>query len=236
MFPQSARYYDAIYAFKDYGTEAARLHALIRRHKQAPGNALLDAGCGTGIHVAFLRHFQYQVEGLDLDPDLLAIARERYPAIPFHQGDMASFELDHQVDVATCLFSAIGYVKTGARLRQTVATLARHVRPGGLVIVEPWFTPENAARGAFAPSLDPTPDGSIARMTVNQVEDTVSVLTFHFLVQTPEGVEYFHERHELGLFTSEEYTAAFTAAGLEVTHDPEGLIGRGLYIGLKPPG
>ena len=57
------------------------------------------------------------------------------------------------------------------------------------------------------------------------------ILDFHYLVGTPEGVEHFTEHHELGLFTDEEYRNAFTAAGLQVAHDPEGLIGRGLYIG-----
>ena len=51
------------------------------------------------------------------------------------------------------------------------------------------------------------------------------------MVGTPEGVEVFTERHEAGLFTDEEYRAAFVAAGLEVEHDETGLIGRGLYVG-----
>ena len=53
------------------------------------------------------------------------------------------------------------------------------------------------------------------------------------MVGTPQGIETFKERHELGLFTHEEYLGAFRNAGLEVNHDPEGLDGRGLYIGLK---
>ena len=50
---------------------------------------------------------------------------------------------------------------------------------------------------------------------------------------TPEGVEYFTEFHEMGLFTNDQYRAAFRDAGLTVRHDPDGLMGRGLYIGLK---
>ena len=34
----------------------------------------------------------------------------------------------------------------------------------------------------------------------------------------------------LGLFTVEQYLEAFQAASLEADHDPEGPMGRGLYI------
>ena len=68
------------------------------------------------------------------------------------------------------------------------------------------------------------------------VENGVAVLLFHYLVGTPQGVEHFTERHELALFSHEEYLAAFRAAGLEVVYDEEGLMGRGLYIGILSGG
>src|SRR5690242_14141664 len=118
MFPRSARLYDLIYSFKDYAHEAHYVHMLIRQYKLAPGMALLDVGCGTGKHLAFLRHYKYTGAGLDLDAGLLAVARRRYPAIPFYEGDMVDFDLGQSFDVITCLFSAMGYVRTVERLRQ----------------------------------------------------------------------------------------------------------------------
>jgi hypothetical protein len=63
-------------------------------------------------------------------------------------------------------------------------------------------------------------------------ENQISVLNIHYLVGTPAGIERFEERHELGLFTDEEYMSAFEKASLEVIRDEEGLFGRGLFIGL----
>jgi ubiquinone/menaquinone biosynthesis C-methylase UbiE len=237
MFTKSAAVYDAIYSsFKNYEREAARLGELIEQHRHSAGRKLLDVACGTGAHIEFLRR-TYAVEGLDLDDNMLAVARGRFPEVTFHHGDMLDFDLRRQFDVVTCLFSAIGYVKTPARMAHAVANLARHLAPGGVLIVEPWLTPE-AYEGpprVRALYVD-NPELKIARMNTAEVRDRVSLFNFHYLVGTPQRVEYFTEHHELGLFTTAEYRDAFTTAGLAVTHDPEGLMGRGLFIGVRPAG
>jgi SAM-dependent methyltransferase len=232
MFTQSARYYDAIYAWKDYEGEARRIHELVARYGRSGGAALLDVACGTGAHLAHLRH-AYTVEGLDLDEALLEVARAKLPGIPFHQGDMLDFDLGRQFDAVVCLFSAIGYVRTADNLRKAVANLSRHVLPGGVLIVEPWFRPGDMQHRSVHGHYVDEPDLKIARLNVTEIEGTLSILGFHYLVATPAGVEHFAERHEIGLFTHEEYVEAFRLTGLDTIHDPAGLMGRGLYIGLR---
>lgn len=233
MFTKSQRFYDAIYSFKDYAGEAERLKGFIAQHKRSAGNALLDVACGTGGHAPYLRD-DFAYEGLDLDPGMLALARERFPDIPFHLGDMVDFDLGHQFDVVCCLFSSIGYTRTVPRLRQAIATMARRVRPGGLVIVAPFLSPDVWVPGQPHALFVDQPELKLARMNVSEADasGTVAILDFHYLVATPEGVEQFSERHELGLFTDEQYRDAFAASGLEVAYDAEGLIGRGIYIGV----
>ena len=89
-YSTSAQFYDAIYQWKDYAGEAEKLHALIEQEKRSPGNALLDVACGTGAHIPFLRE-HYTIEGVDISPDMLEVARQRHPGIVFHQGDMTDF-------------------------------------------------------------------------------------------------------------------------------------------------
>jgi len=229
MFANSAHLYDAVYSFKDYRAESEQLRNLIE--ERSPGaSTLLDVACGTGKHLEQLRAW-YEVSGLDLDPQLLALARERLGAVELNEGDMTAFSLERRFDVVTCLFSSIGYVGTVERLDDAIAAMAAHLNPGGVLIVEPWLTPDVwIADRPHLLSVD-EPDLKIARMTLSGREGRLAIMQFEYLVGTPTGIEAFSERHEAALFTDEEYRQAFVAAGLSVEHDSEGLIGRGLYIG-----
>ncbi|MGY1703983.1 class I SAM-dependent methyltransferase [Geodermatophilus sp. SYSU D00697] len=231
MFTCSARFYDALYAFKDYVAAAEQLRDLIGR--LAPGaRSLLDVGCGTGRHLEELQRW-YTVEGLDIDPQMVTIARGRLPGVPVHEADMVGFDLHREFDVVTCLFSAIAYVRTPDRLQAAVAGMARHVRPGGLLLVEPWISPEQYWVGRVTTNFVDEPELKIAWMYTSEIDGRVSVFDINYLVGTPEGVEHLTERHEMGLFTEQEYLGAFEAAGVTAGQDAEGPFGRGLYVGIR---
>jgi ubiquinone/menaquinone biosynthesis C-methylase UbiE len=234
MFSKSAQYYDEIYASidKDYFAEAKKAHKIIQKHKQSKGKLLLDVACGTGAHAGPLSKY-YKVEGLDLDPAMLSVARTKHPKITFHQGDMTDFDLGHQFDVIVCLFSSIGYVKRKSRLKKAIKTMNRHLLPGGVLLIEPWFTPKQWHPGrAFMTQVN-KPDLKIVRMSRSGQRGKISFIEFQYLIGTSKGIEHHTEIHELGLFTHKEYMDSFKAAGLNFTHDSKGLDERGLYIGVK---
>lgn len=229
MFSKSAEFYDALYSWKDYVAEAEKIHEVIRARSPA-AKTLLDVACGTGHHLEHLSA-RYTVEGVDVESGLLEIARARLPAAPLHLGDMRTFNLGRQFDVVTCLFSSIGYMETPEDLVHALVNMAGHVAPRGLLLVEPWLSPDR-----FDPNHLPRPlvtegEGfNVVRMNDSRVEGRLSIMRFHYLVGQPGKIDHFVEEHALALYMEDEYRAAFTEAGLSAELDAEGLMGRGLWI------
>lgn len=238
MFTKSAHLYDAIYSFVDYKAEAELLRSIIREHKKSEGNDLLDVACGTGQHIALLRD-EFVIEGLDIEHTMLDIARVRNPGIVFHRADMMNFDLQKQFDAIVCMFSSIGFVKTVENLSRTAVSLAKHLKPGAVLIIEPWVQPDFFQDGHLGSRFIDTPDLKIARINTSKKVGQLSRLEMHYTVGTRDGVEHFYENHELGLFTNEQYLRALLDAGLEarfLTQGPKNqeLYNRGLYVAVKP--
>lgn len=115
------------------------------------GSLVLDVCCGVGGS-AFLmaREFGWQVHGLDLAGNTLALARQRckelglQAKVTFHQGDCLEFEADGIYD-AVYSRDAFMHIEDKARLMQV---LYRCLKPGGKLLFtdyccgpRPW-TPE----------------------------------------------------------------------------------------------
>jgi SAM-dependent methyltransferase len=228
-FTRSAGLYDILYSFKDYQSAASQLHGVIQAERPH-ARTLLDVACGTGRHLASLREW-YVIEGLDLNRRLLAVARSRLRGVKLHRAHMASFDLHRQFDVVTCLFSSIGYLTTVRDLRGACRAFARHLKPGGILIVEPWLSPEQYWLDRVTLNTVRHEDATIAWMyTSKRWGRRRSVFDIHFLVGTTARVDHFVESHVMGLFTRAEYAEALRLAGFAWRHEAEGLFGRGIYI------
>lgn len=233
--------YDVAYSFKDYAGEASDVTSRIRERN--PGaTSLLDVGCGTGKHLEhFAQEFDH-VQGLDLSQALLDVAQDRLPGIPLHHGDMREFDLRRTFDAITCLFSAIGHLLTLKDLEQACMNMARHLGPDGVIIIEPWFTPDVWDADHVHMLTTEKPEVKLARACAPGTKgenNEISVLDCIYLVATPGKVETFTEHHELRMTSEAEFISALEKAGLDATYEPKGLKtlyggpSRGLYIGIK---
>ena len=96
--------------------------------------SVLDAGCGMGRVSIELTNRGIATVGIDLDPDLLGRARELAPALEWHLGDLATFDLERTFDVVVAAGNVIGFVAAEDR-EAAVRGCANHVGPGGRLIV-----------------------------------------------------------------------------------------------------
>jgi SAM-dependent methyltransferase len=200
---------------------------------------ILDVGCGTGSHLATLSEHG-RVEGLDRSLDMLGVARQRFPEVPLHLGDMCSFELNRRFDVVTCLFGSAGYVSGRPALRRALSAMGRHVGPGGVLLVEPPLFEErfDAPRDQqIEVDLDV---GTLVRQATSHRDGAFLEIEFDWHHRDSDGtsLDRVLERHRLLLLNSKQWKEDAKRAlpqGTRIEIDQEGPIGRGLLIARISP-
>jgi SAM-dependent methyltransferase len=97
-----------------------------------PGS-VLDAGCGTGRVAIELARRGIDVVGVDLDPAMLAGARDKAPDLPWVVADLAAVDLGRTFDLVVLAGNVMIFLTPGTEAA-VVANLARHLGPGGALV------------------------------------------------------------------------------------------------------
>jgi SAM-dependent methyltransferase len=228
--------YELFYtSMKDYAADAGQIAHLVRRARPHC-RTLLDVGCGTGEHARLLGEVHgFEVDGVDIDPAMLAIARTRSHG-RFDVADMTDFHLGRCYDGVLNLFGAIASAVTVPRLRDTLACMRDHLAPSGVAIVQPYLTPDELQVGTAEYTVA-SGDVRVKRTRHSERDGQRQRLHFHYTIEGPDGTQERDEVFDLGLFTVDETLAAFSAVGLAATYDPGSLSelgGHGFYVATAP--
>ncbi|MDT0270822.1 class I SAM-dependent methyltransferase [Streptomyces sp. DSM 44915] len=232
--PEHAEIYDFVHAARgrDWAAEAEDYHRLIRRWRPDAAS-LLDVACGTGAHLAsFVEHFD-RAEGLELSAGMREMAGQRLPGVPVHAGDLREFDLGRTYDAVVCLCFSVAFSHSVAELRSAVAAMARHLTPGGVLVIEPWWFPERFLDGFVSAALAEAEGRAVSRISHSVRVGDHSRMTVRYTVADRAGIRDFTSVETLSLFTEEQYTDAFAAAGCSVEYQPGGPNGRGLFVGVR---
>jgi len=100
----------------------------------APGETVLDAGCGTGRVAIRLADRGFTCVGVDVDPIMLGVARTRAPGLRWVQADLATLDLGEPFDLVVAAGNVVPLVAEGTG-REVVTRMASHVRAGGCLVV-----------------------------------------------------------------------------------------------------
>ncbi|MGY5854713.1 MAG: class I SAM-dependent methyltransferase [Candidatus Thorarchaeota archaeon] len=232
FYGELAKYYDLIYANKDYKDEAVKLHSIIQQYKQSSGKSLLEVACGTGSHIEYFKDM-YEVVGLDINEEMLKVARSKYRDIEFIQGDMVSMNIGRRFDIITCLFGSISHLPDDLSLNDAVAAFSSHLVDGGLLVIEPFLLPEDVKLPHVSMNYVDEPDLKLARINNVYYEGDHLILNFHFLIGTYDDVKHIQDPNRMRLFAISEFEDAFRRNGLEPTHVTSEWARSGHMVGRK---
>ncbi|MFD5829632.1 class I SAM-dependent methyltransferase [Lentzea sp. NPDC060358] len=221
--------YDDVYrCHMDYSLLATRIRELAVEN--APGaTTLLDVACGTGEHLTYLRE-HFTVTGTDLAEPMLRVARAKLPGVALSQADMRSFDLGAKFDVVTCMYASVAYINGLDDLHAAVRTMAAHLAPGGVMIVEPWVFREDWDGGHLVDATFRAPSRTVTRMGRWTTRDGRSHVEMNYLVGDETGVRHFTDVQSLRLFSRAEYEGAFEAAGCKPRYLPNAYADRQVFL------
>ncbi len=205
-FSNVSELYDLVYHFKDYRGDATRIARMLVERGLKAGAKVLEGACGTGTYLQWLNGVEKY--GYDLDPAMLELAHKRLPDATLWPADLADPRIPEPMDAILLLFGAVGYVPP-ERLPAMIEAHAASLRPGGVLLLEPWVQPEEFLGNRPHMATYETPFLKIARQCVTRREGGWSVLDFHYLVARPDfPVEQLRSTERLWLYTHEELLAA----------------------------
>jgi len=145
VFNSYGKYYDVIYADKDYEKECDFLEEIFQKYSKFKTRSLLDGGCGTGGHAIPLAKRGYEVTGIDLSEEMISIAKEKASGdganINFIVMDLRKLHLNKKFDACISMFTVVGYIVENEDVEKTFRNIRKHLKPHSLFLFDFWYGP-----------------------------------------------------------------------------------------------
>lgn len=142
QYTSLAPVYDRLNADIDYAAWADYIEGQFARFAAKKPESVLDLACGTGSMTVELARRGYDMTGIDLSEDMLAMARQKcdgerfaHPVLLVRQ-NMTEFELYGTVDAITCCLDSLNYLTTADDLTRTLLHVHNYLNPDGLFLFD----------------------------------------------------------------------------------------------------
>lgn len=214
-----AHLYDALQADVPYDEIVSYYIAALEKFGGKKG-LCLELGCGTGSVSVRLSKKGFDMIGVDLSPDMLAIAREKAlkegQNILFLNQDMRSFELYGSVASVFSSLDSINYVTDREDLKKVFSLVRNYLDPGGIFVFD--INSEYKLRYILGSNTYVSPDEDIFYSWENSFDEQTGICTFYLTFFEKRGELYkrFDEVHEEKAYSVKDIKELLEAAGLEV--------------------
>ncbi len=180
-----AQEYDQLYRDKDYRGECDLVEQAFKQYGIGPVRSLVDFGCGTGNHALLLAQRGYRVTGVDLSASMLAWAREKSRRagveVRWLEGDLRDVQTPGPVDAALLMFAVLGYLQHNRDITAALKNVRRHLRPGGLLLLDVWYGPAVLAiKPADRSRIVSLPQGQVIRLGTSDLDTRRHICRVHY--------------------------------------------------------
>ena len=207
LYKKFAKYYDDIYSFKKYDLEVEFLESVFKKYN-IHGKDVLDVACGTGNHDRRLVKHGYAVTGVDLNKEMLKIARKKVPQATYKQGNMQDFNLKKKFDAVLCMFTAMNYNLTLDDVVKTLMNFKRHLKDGGVLVFDcPPPRPHRVSGHIFSDEA--------AVLYERKEHGELSEMILYWMFGKKENAEVIKDSHLMHYYSEKELRSAVRKAGLK---------------------
>ena len=129
-YKEFAKYYDKFYQNKNYEKEVDFLMSFIN-----DGDKIIDVGCGTGIHASLISRKGFDIDALDLNKEMLDIAKTRLNS-SLYQQDILNININKQYDVIISMFAVVNHLKNTNELGTCLSNMKKILKNSGTIIID----------------------------------------------------------------------------------------------------
>ncbi len=201
-YKEFAKYYDKFYQNKNYKKETEFLKNFINANDK-----ILDVGCGTGIHAALLTDNGFEVDGLDLNKEMLEIAKTRLKTNLYWQ-NILEIDISKKYNMIISMFAVFNHLKDTDELMRGLMNLKQLLHDGGKIIID-LHNPQSS--GSKIDTYD-----NMTRVMKWNYDRSLKIEKSDIIFEI-DGIKYT-DTHTFRIFTIDEMKECCERVGLKVVN------------------
>lgn len=218
MYHDFARIYDRFQDI-DYSSFISFYKRVFKRYRVAP-ETVIDLGCGSGNVTIPLAGSGFNVVGVDISPDMLAIASDKAYGneldIMFVNADMTEFEYPQGADAVISALDCVNYLSSVSEVKKLFASVYKTLSSGGVFVFDinsEYKLREILGNNTFVYEDD---EAYCVWDCGYYPEDGVTAFDLNFFLKDKDGkYERFYEYQEEKLYGADELICAAIECGFK---------------------